>query len=86
MLREGWEGWGRAERWNNEETAIVCLFGEDKRNLSVSCFFFFFFICACICKRNCMRVLTAKICQSESEGCLLSVAEVSGSDSRVKGE
>lgn len=33
-----------------------------------------------------MRVLTAKICQSESEGCLLSVAEVSGSDSRVKGE
>lgn len=30
---------GGAERWNNEETAIVCLFSEDKRNLSVSCFF-----------------------------------------------
>lgn len=33
-----------------------------------------------------MRVLTAKMCQSESEGCLFSVAEVSGSDSHVKGE
>lgn len=45
-----------------------------------------FLICACICKRNCVRALTAKARQSESESCSFSATDVTGSDSHIKGE